>query len=265
MTQTATLSKPLIGRCLDDCSTKEAAIILQGYPVEVLVTARIKGPARAGKILGLEICGKPVSATPILRIVKMVESGEIAVTREEILAVVNQDERSIRFFKQNPWLIDPTGKDSPPAKKGRKPKNLTEPETDVPPQAPPPSSKKREPRPKPVSTPTSTPASGGNQGGPAETPPPRISAEELRELKRQEEENQRRPREQKIERKPAQFRAPSPPTQNATEEEKAAYPALRKQALHDYITEQRSKGWEFPADWDGYGSAAKAAKWVGPD
>jgi hypothetical protein len=184
----------------------------------------------------------------------MVESNEIPVTKEELLAVVQQDESAMRYYAQNPWLIEPSGKNAPAAKKGRKPKNFTQPKTDAPlkpssstPESGKPKAKVSTP-PKPIET---------------TTKPPRLTAEELRDLTRREEENQRRPPEKKTEPKPPVFRGTPPPPKGSTEEELEAWRTKKKQELAEFIAQALNLGWAIPANWDGYGSAAKVAKWIG--
>lgn len=124
----------LIGRCLRRLRGKELTKYLQGFAAEVVITARMTSPAAAGRTLGNELIGEPLSPTPILNILAMVESGEIPMTRERLKAVVDQDEGAIRFYTLNPWIIDPTGQSAPPTKKGRKPRIQEVPEQPSPPK-----------------------------------------------------------------------------------------------------------------------------------
>jgi len=257
-------TKSLIGRCLDHCSSKEAAIILRGYPVEVLIAARIKGAKNAGASLGKEICGKAVSATPILNIVAMVESGEIAVTQEEILKVVNQDERSIRFYKQNPWLIDPTGSSAPPTKKGRKPAEKASTDPNELKATPSKKTRRTIKVAKPTSSRPSESKQNTEQGEEEPSAPPRLTGEALRKLAEEEKEHQKKSLQLKAEEpKPSNFRGTPAPPVNASEEERKEWRKIRQQEIDEHIKQERDKGWEYPPDWDGLGSVAKVAKWIG--
>lgn len=257
----------LIGQCLRDCGPKQRGKLLEGYPAEVVITCRILGPVAAGKSLGKVLFGKIVTATPILKVVSMVESGEIPVTREQLLAVVQQDESAMRQYALNPWIVDPTGKSAPPTKKGRKPGDPPKSETNELPEA---ASKKRERQTRKGSTAAARPPEVDEpteKVGDEKTRDemPRLTAEKLKELSQQEEEHQR----QAIQRKepepaPPPFRGTPAPPLKASEEEREEWRRLRKQEMAEFVENARSQGWEIPDDWDGLKSVAKVAKWIGP-
>lgn len=113
----------LIGKCMCRGGQKLRGKIIEGYATEVVILYRIMGASAAGKSLGEELFDEPLTATPVLRVVAKVASNEIQVSKEQLLAVVQQHEFTRRYYKLHPWIIDPTGKSAPPTKKGRKPGN----------------------------------------------------------------------------------------------------------------------------------------------
>lgn len=256
----------LIGRCLRRLRGKELTKYLQGFAAEVVITARITSPAAAGRTLGNELIGEPLSPTPILNILAMVESGEIPMTRERLKAVVDQDEGAIRFYTLNPWIIDPTGQSAPPTKKGRKPKNLTQSESVATPRPPALTAETPtlQPAPAPPKPKNSKPTKKSVGEKPADQKP-RLTAEELRKLSQQEEEHQRLAfQPKKPEPTPSVFRGTPPPSINASEEEREEWRKISKKEKEEHILTELSKGWEISNEWDGLQPVAKYAKWVGP-
>lgn len=242
----------LIGKCLRRSGPKQRGKILESYAADVVIACRILGPRAAGASLGVELFGEKgaVTATPILKVVAMVESGEIPVTKEQLLAVVQQDESAMRFCESNPWIVDPTGQSAPPAKKGRKP-GTPEFKTIAVPEVKPTTPVRGEQRTTPESKNSKRAKKTEGEKKPGNAPP-RLTSDELRKLSQQESEHQRQAfQPKKNEPKPPVFRGTPPPPMKASNEELEEWRRIRKREIADHIVASKELGWEIPADWDG--------------
>jgi len=246
--------KSLIGKCLRQSRGKYRTEYLRGHAAVVVVAARIVGPRSAGKTLGIEFFGEPLSPTPILTIVAAVECDEIHLTEEDLRAVVMQDEGATQFLQSNPWLIDPTGKSAPPKRRGRKPKSAA--------AEPTPTQKgmDRTPDAEPTPPKSRDTAKRATETHRKQNPSPEYWAALSKE---HEEDGKRPPQKPKPKPEPPVFRCPQAPPRSASEEEHVAWIQEKCKALADYIQHALALGWEISPDWDGYNPLKNHARYIG--
>lgn len=261
--------KSLIGCVLRRCKGKQRTAYLRGFAAEVLIAHRIMGPVGAGESIGIELFGDSVSPTPILNIVKEIESGIIPMTEEKLRNVVMQDEGAIKFLADNPWLIDVSGKSAPAKRPGPKPR------MEIAPAAPMPAADEK-PSPNIPATPKATAKStvsppskkktSESSKSTVETAPQEDAPQPTGKASdnqpdwaaiaaEHERHSKQRPPVKVVEESPLpKFVGPRLPENGskATRAENEAYQAARKIVLDEYITNARSLSWDL-GGWDGYG------------
>jgi hypothetical protein len=99
------------------------------YAPEVYLLAKIGGSRRVAAHFS-KMLGKKISRKPVLTVLAKIQSGELKVSREEIIEAAAKHPIAQRFLARAPWLADPSSKktvvaeppppaESPKIKRGR--------------------------------------------------------------------------------------------------------------------------------------------------